>query len=372
MAKPTHPTTVLFLVGVLILGVLAAPGASAQDAAPTAESLTATAVDRLVAMQDEDGAWPYEGVYRVRGQIPVGYRVGGTAIVCTALLYAADDGDAEVGRALDRGTALILEALEHPLMAASDEDAYDVRVWGHIYALDYFCRLRDTQRAGQHAEAIDRWVPRLVEALETQEVPGGGWNYASKRAHAPFVTSPAVQALLWAEAQGEAVDHEMFSRAASALRASRGGDGAYEYSGRARRPLLPGATARSPVSDVTLGLLGDPVSDEALATQVQAFHEHWDELEKRRAQHGTHVAPYGVAPYYFYYGHRYLAQAIATLPEAQRLAENQRLLEKLLRTLADDGTWNDRVFERSANFGTAMSVLALLGEGVPMPPALEE
>ena len=27
------------------------------------------------------GEWPYEGVYRERGQIPPGYRVGGTAIV---------------------------------------------------------------------------------------------------------------------------------------------------------------------------------------------------------------------------------------------------------------------------------------------------
>ncbi len=372
MKTPTHPGLAHFLLGVFLSGVIAAPVASAQDAAPTAESLTATAVDRLVAMQDDDGAWPYEGVYRVRGQIPVGYRVGGTAIVCTALLYAAEDDDAEAAGALERGTALILEALDHPLMAASDEDAYDVRVWGHIYALDYFCRLRAAQRTGPHTESIDRWVPRLVEALAIQEVPGGGWNYASKRAHAPFVTSPAVQALLWAEAQGESVDHDMLERAAEALRASRGNDGAYEYSGRARRPLLPGATARSPVSDVTLGLLGDPVPEEALAAQVEAFHEHWDELEKRRAQHGTHVAPYGVAPYYFYYGHRYLAQAIAVLPEAQRRDENLRLLEKLLRTLSDDGTWNDRVFERSANFGTAMSVLALLGEGVPMPPALGE
>ena len=32
------------------------------------------------------GEWPYEGVYRERGQIPPGYRVGGTAIVLRALI----------------------------------------------------------------------------------------------------------------------------------------------------------------------------------------------------------------------------------------------------------------------------------------------
>lgn len=360
------------LSAVMLAAVLLARPAAAEGDTPTAEQLTATAVQRLVAMQEEDGAWPYEGVYRVRGQIPVGYRVGGTAIVCTALLYAADADDADAQAAIDRGVALILEELDHPLMVPSDEDAYDVRVWGHIYALDLFCRLRDADRVGEFAEAVDAWVPRLVEALVVEEVRGGGWNYANKRAQAPFVTSPGVQALLWARSQGEVVDEAMLNRAAMALQVGRGGDGAYEYAGRARRPLLPGATARSPVSDVTLGLLGSPVSDDELQAQVDAFHEHWDELEKRRAQHGTHVAPYGVAPYYFYYGHRYLAQAIAMLPEERRTAEHERLLEKLLRTLADDGTWNDRVFERSANFGTAMSVLALLGEGVPLPPGLEE
>ncbi|MEM9415988.1 MAG: hypothetical protein AAGA29_11010 [Planctomycetota bacterium] len=360
-------------LSVLMLAVVPGSSALGQDDMPDAEQLIEVAVDRLVAMQEDDGAWPYEGVYRVRGQIPVGYRVGGTAIVCTALLYGADADDEAAREAIDRGIALIIGALfDDPRMAASDEDAYDVRVWGHIYALDFFCRLRDRQYETELAGAIDIAIETLIAALAVEEARGGGWNYANKRAHAPFVTSPAVQALLWAKSQGEDVDAEMLGRAARALRASRGGDGAYEYSGRARRPLLPGAIARSPVSDVTLGLLGDPVTEDELQAQVDAFHEHWDELEKRRAQHGTHVPPYGVAPYYFYFGHRYLAQAIAMLPEDQRAAEHEKLLEKLLRTLAEDGTWNDRVFERSANFGTAMSVLALLGDNVPLPPGLEE
>ena len=54
----------------------------------------------LVGMQEsldparkEPCEWPYEGVYRVPGEsgkpeIPIGYRVGGTSIVCSALLRA--------------------------------------------------------------------------------------------------------------------------------------------------------------------------------------------------------------------------------------------------------------------------------------------
>jgi hypothetical protein len=44
----------------------------------------------------------------------------------------------------------------------------------------------------------------------------------------------------------------------------------------------------------------------------------------------------------------------------------------ILRTRDGDGTWNDRVFPRSRNYGTAMIVLALLGEKTPIPPALKK
>ena len=36
------------------------------------------------------------------------------------------------------------------------------------------------------------------------------------------------------------------------------------------------------------------------------------------------------------------------------------------------GTWNDRVFPRSRNYGTSMIVLALLGDKTPLPPKWEK
>src|SRR5262245_5429972 len=110
-------------------------------------SLLKTAVAQLVAIQEERGAWPYEGVYRVNREIPVAYRVGGTAIVAGALLHAAPD-DEKARRAVDRGLEYVLGKLDDPLLAASTEDAYDVRVWGHATALEFFCQLRQAARAG--------------------------------------------------------------------------------------------------------------------------------------------------------------------------------------------------------------------------------
>lgn len=366
----------------LAVFVMAAYSASARDDAPkpaavSPQELIKTAVKELIAMQEEDGDWPYQGVYRVAGQIPVGYRIGGTALVCEGLLAAAPD-DKKADAAIERGVAFILKTLEHPLMVPSTRDTYDVRVWGHCYALDLFCRLREAKRMGAHAIAIESWIPRLVAALIKEELPKGGWNYANRRAHAAFVTCPVTQALLLARSQGEDVSDEVFKRSREVLEGSRQDSGTFVYSGRVSEARkkdsgkdLPGSVARSAVSETTLQLLGGG-SVKSIGAAIGAFHEHWEWLEKRRKKTGTHEPPYGIAPYYFYYGHRYAAQAIEMLPRERRPEERAKLLEKIMQTRDDDGTWNDRVFPRSRNFGTNMVMLALLGDKAPMPPALAE
>lgn len=433
-------------VASLLTVVLFSPAALAAEPSQTPDELIRVATAELVKMQEQDGAWPYEGVYRVGGQIPIGYRVAGTAIVCEALLFADPDGP-ESRAAIERGIAYILGGLEDKAMTPRTPIEYDVRIWGFTWALDLFCHLRAANRMGTHEAQIREWIPRLVEAILVDEIPGGGWNYASRRRPAAFVTAPLVQTLLLAKSQGERVPRDALERAAKMLRASRFEDGAFTYSGlvprrrpsedapersatqptatepatttrpsapgpdesntpaggapptteddraattkpaesgpatgAASRPAsaparsstseLPGSVARSAVCETSLMLLGDG-SVARIRAALDAFHTHWDELEKRRKKTGTHAPPYGVAPYYFYFGHRYAAQAIQMLPVEKRQAERARLLEVYLRTRDEDGTWNDRVFPRSRNFGTAMIVMGLLGDRMPLPPTLD-
>lgn len=336
------------------------------------QAVIKSAVAKLLEIQNEDGAWPYEGVYRVNRKIPVGYRIGGTAICCEALLYATASDHTAANQAIRRGTRLILQELQHPLMKPSQQNRYDVRVWGHIYALDLFCRLRATRRFPSLMADIESQIPILTKALLFEELDEGGWNYASRRAHAGFVTAPAVQALLWAKQCGQEIPVAVFARASEALTRSRNQAAAFAYSGneRANRPTaMPGAIARAANCEATFHLLGQPREPE-IEYALNAFYQHWDELEKRRKQHGTHVPPYGIAPYYFYYGHRYAALAINTLPIEKRAVEHQRLYQTILKTRDPDGTWNDRVFDRSKAYGTAMSLLALLQDKVPLPNRL--
>jgi hypothetical protein len=130
---------------------------------------------------------------------------------------------------------------------------------------------------------------------------------------------------------------------------------------------LPGAIARMSAVETTLLLAGR--GDQArLRRAVEAFFEHWIQLERRRKQSGTHVQPYGVAPYYFVYGHYYVAQAIERIDDPElRTASRERLLAVLAGIQEDEGGWNDRVFPRSRNFGTAMCMMAAMMKDLPAP-----
>jgi hypothetical protein len=371
----TFRQRVFLATGLLLGSIIGLQAAlSDKDKPPKREDLVRQAVMDLVKIQEKDGMWAYEGVYRVKGQIPVGYRIGGTACVADTLLCAAPD-DKDAKAAVAKGLAFILKELDDPLMVASAEDAYDVRVWGHSYALEFLCHVRAAKVAGDKADKVKEWIPKLVDILVKEELPKGGWNYAGRRAPASFVTAPVTQALLLARSQGEKIPDGVFERARKVLEEGRGEDGAFAYSGamkgneKANANELPGSAARSAVCETTLMLL-NAGSTESIQAALDAFFKHWDELEKRRKQKGTHEGPYRIAPYYFYYGHRYAAQAIEMLPEKSRAKERDRLLEVILKTRDEDGTWNDRVFDQSKNYGTAMVLLALLGDKAPLPAKL--
>jgi hypothetical protein len=370
-------TRTLALTLALVLSLARATRADDKPA-PTADELIQKALPQLLACEEEGGQWPYEGVYRVDDEIPAGYRIGGTSIAALALAHAVPAGqDPKVDAAIERAVGFVLNELEHPLMKPVQKIGYDVRIWGHGYALELLCRLRGLKRLGKHEEAALRWIPLLVNAIEFQEVPGGGWNYATRKQAAAFVTAPLAQALLLARSQGEKVSDDVLARARKFLEGCKDESGYVAYSGtigdddESGEKKIPGAIARMPATEATLIMLGGG-DVGALRKSIDAFHRHWDELEKRRKKTGTHMGPYAIAPYYFYYGHRYAAQAIELLPPEERPKARARLLETILKTRDEDGTWNDRVFARSRNYGTSMCVLALLGEKQPAPPRLEK
>jgi hypothetical protein len=333
---------------------------------------------RLEKLRAENGPgveWPYEGVYRVRAGrqaiIPPGYRVGGTAIVCEALVAAPGlDEDAPrvaaIGRSLEFMASMLDPEGGDAGLAPGPKEGYDVRGWGHAQALSLFVQLlaRDAEAAFPTAAQRERMtalVPHLVHCLAVNETRGGGWNYAGG-AVSPFMTATTLDALMDARDAGHEVDAELITRALDALEKNRAENGAYEYAGRARGEVaMHASAARSAAAELVLLRAGRSDTDR-LHVAVLGFFDGWDELLVRKSQQGTHVGDYQIAPYYFMYGHTWAARAICALDEERRPELRERLLEHLWRTREGSGVWNDRIFPRSASYGTAMAVLAITAD----------
>lgn len=358
--------------------------AAAKKAAAEIESAVARGMELILGLQEGDGnaEWPYEGVYRVRGEIPIGYRVGGTAISAAALLLAPGYAESvERQEAVARAASFICGSITHELMAPDYDASYDVRGWGYTYGLDFLLRLKAagaTPAAQQ--DAAEKAIGFFIDAIHRTEIPQvGGWNYSRPGRKdgvsppSPFMTAPTLQALFEARKQGYTVDDAVVTRALDYLESSRAPSGAVVYAGKATersRDGVPGAVGRMVATEATL-LLAGRGSPASVRAAIDAFIVHWEWLDKRRAKTGTHVAPYSVAPYYFYFAHYHAAQAVELLPQRERAEYRRRINALLFSVRLEDGSWNDRVFPRSANFGTSMATMALLMPELPRPAAWE-
>jgi hypothetical protein len=331
-------------------------------------------VGALLAREEGEGRgeWPYEGVYRVQGKIPIGYRVGNTGICIMALLQApgyADDADRQA--AVLRGVNFICTGIDQPLMSEEKyEGGYDVRGWGYIFGMQGLVRAVQANAIPEHdlpkVRSVIEWY---VKGLKGIEIPkAGGWNYARSAgrdkpsAPSSFMTGCALQALFEAQETGFDVDAEVIDRAIAFLEKSKGATGAVQYAGTSddgRDDQTPGAVGRMLVVETTLRMAGRG-SVSAVRGALDAFIVHWDWLDQRRAKTGTHVPPYMVAPYYFMFAHRYAAQAIEMLPGPERAEYRRRVNNLLFSVRSEDGTWNDRVFPRTANYGTALAMMSMM------------
>jgi len=354
------------------------PG-EADDLAPLIERSVAILLEHQESLEEKDvkEEWPYEGVYRERGRIPPGYRVGGTSIAGWALIESPQYAESEeVQDAVERACVFVLGALDEPRMDIGFSGSYDVRGWGHTYALQFLLEMRKRDIVPEGIERdVDKRVRWLVKALlETQIEGTGGWNYARRGRQttaSPFMTAPTIIALWEARRQGEKVPQRELDKALDALESCRTEEGVIAYNSGGGMPKLPGAIARTPVTESVL-YAADRTSLEEIESSIESFFEHWNELEVRRKQTGTHIPPYGVAPYYFYYGHYYASVAIEMLPEKERPKWRTKYLETLISVREDSGGWNDRVFPRSEAFGTSMALLSMLEPERPRPSALKK
>jgi hypothetical protein len=266
---------------------------------------------------------------------------------------------------------------------------YDVRGWGHVYGLLMLQALQEAKAVpadlAEQVAAKEKW---LVDVLCASAIPdAGGWNYSRPRGYksprntaSPFMTAPALQALFLAKKRGHSVPDAVITQALDALERARAKPGGYAYGAPAKSQSeveeaqltmmdkTPSSAARAAACEVTL-LLAGRGDLQRLERAVDLFFAHWDDLAVRKSQTGTHIPPYGIAPYYFLYGHVYAAQAIEFVADdKKRELLRGKMRAMLAKSREADGSWNDRQFERSGGYGTAMALLAMHMPHLPKMP----
>ena len=201
-------------------------------AALSHEEIVAQCVQRLLDMQEGEhtAEWPYEGVYRVRGEIPIGYRIGGTGICGIALLRAPGFTDDQPRRsAIVRAVHFVIDAAKHPLMNPEYDGGYDVRGWGYTYGLAFLLECKNAKAApAELVDPVEATIKFFIDAIQRTEIAKvGGWNYARSQGRdavsppSPFMTAPTLQVLFEAKKSGYEVDHEVIERGLSALERGR-------------------------------------------------------------------------------------------------------------------------------------------------------
>ncbi|MFT7535565.1 MAG: hypothetical protein ACI85K_001518 [Hyphomicrobiaceae bacterium] len=357
-----------------------------------AADATKTAIAGILALTEEGNQWPYEGVYREdRGNLPVGYRVGGTSITIMGLISAPGYREDETRvDAVNLALKFVLKQLDHKRMSASFIGSYDVRGWGHVYALQCLLHLQDFQLVpAELSSTVTEKVDWLVKTLVESAIPeGGGWNYSRragymspKNSASLFMTAPALQALFHAKARGHSVSDVVVEEALSAINRARTRAGGFAYSSAMSNlndkgeedlrfmDLAPGSAARAAICETTMMLAGRG-DEQRHQKALELFFSSWDYLAKRKSQRGTHIKPYGIAPYYFMFGHLYCAQAIEQIKDKQaREGFRAQMRQVLARSIDKQGTWNDRQFGRSAGYGTAMALMTMHMNRLPKPHA---
>ena len=166
---------------------------------------------------------------------------------------------------------------------------YDVRGWGYVYGLAYLCELQNLDRVPDQLEdSVDQAIEFYTRGLEVISIPEwGGWSYSRRRnikrptPQAPFMTGPAIQALMMSAAGGRDVDPDIIMLALGALERSRSITGAVEYSGGDTRATpgthVPGSAGRMLVTESTL-LMAGRGSVARVRGALDAFLAHWDAL----------------------------------------------------------------------------------------------
>ncbi len=389
---------------------LATQGPKPKAITPLATEEIHTAIDRgvdyLLRSQRKNGAWgsaESKRYYGITAPLPGAhnaFRMAVTSLAIAALLEStARESErlqpraTAIQSALDRGQAWLLEHGDH--LRRAEPDAYGQRrdshfhrrtftlynVWGHAYAIHAIVRLHARAQGDQELqEKLKLLLEYQVDRLRRCAFLNGGWGYYDMvaRTQIPtgspisFTTATVLIALKEAETLGAEFPENLTQKALDSIVRQRYPDFAYAYGEYLRyhpraginRPA--GSLGRSQVCNLALRMYGDTqVTDEVLRTWLNRLvaRNGWLSMSRKRHIPGQspHFADFGVAGYFFYYGHFYAARCIEQLPESERPGFQDHLAKLIVPLQEKDGSWWDfLLYDYHQTAGTSMAISTLV------------
>jgi hypothetical protein len=370
--------------------------------APAPEAITESiqrGVAFLLADQRPDGSWGSPehtkslNIYAPAPGAHDAFRTAVTSLVLSALIESShrlpEEQSAAAGKAIDGGEAWLVQRLGRLRRAAPDpptsQNAWGhspshalYNVWGHAFSIQALVDLHGRADGDEDRQARLRDLAAgQAEMLRRYEFVNGGWGYydllagTQKPSDSPncFITATALIALHEAKQQlGIEFPAKLVERAIESIRRQRRPDFSYVYGEYLRlEPMQPinrpaGSLGRSQVCNLALRLYGDErVTDEVITTWLNRLYARNGWLGIARKRPIPHDSDFGVAGYFYYYGHYYAAMCIEQLPDDRRPYFKEHLAHILLPLQEKDGTWWDFPFYNyHQQYGTAMAVSSLV------------
>jgi len=139
--------------------------------------------------------------------------------------------------------------------------------------------------------------------------------------------------------EGVSIPEDMFNRCVDIMKKLKQEDGVWMYrTGAAQK--VEGCQGRASLCEFALFLAGQG-NTNSIALSAQNFFKHRNVLEAVKGRKGTHIGSGGTAPYYFLFGHYWMARAQAALAPAVRDANLAKLRDLFLKDQESDGSYTD-------------------------------
>lgn len=332
----------------------------------------------LLNSQSASGYW---GTIRSKGwnvemPTPEGFDAMRGAVTSLAVmaLIETDDGSPQVEQAIRKGEVWLIKYL--PKVRRSEYVIYSN--WSDAYGIEVMVKL--LERGPDHPErvrAIHAVIDKLMGRLQRSQRIDAGWGYYNYTPRGPlghresdsnsFMTGTVLVAFAEARAAGIPVPEKVVSRAVESLRTQRQPDFTYSYHFWSKlvpeweMNRKPGSLARSQVCNLGVRLSGDEaVTDAVLTAWLDRLFARNGWLSMARKTSHPHASFYGVAGYFFYYGHYYAMRCMELLPPSEWPQHQAQMVHVLLPLQEKDGSWWDyAVFGYHQIYGTSFALMSL-------------